>query len=83
MKRHKRPKSIPCDCRLCRYDRYVDSVIALRDVDKLVALVNELMNELANIGEDLNWHECVLNGSWPSSVEILEQSLQEAQTKKE
>jgi hypothetical protein len=44
-------------------------------------LINDLMNQLVQVEEDLSYHEVVLNGSWPSSVEILERALATAKTR--
>jgi nitrate reductase NapAB chaperone NapD len=64
-----------CECKECVYSRKVLSVIEGRDVDKLIETINELMDLNVNIGFDLDYHKCVMNGSWPSSVEQLSTAL--------
>jgi len=38
---------------------------------------------LLNVDEDLNYHQAILDGSWPSSVEILERALALARAKQQ
>jgi orotate phosphoribosyltransferase len=71
-------KGKPCQCNICAYSRKVSAVIATRDADQLIGVVNELMNATYNMGEDLSYTQCVLNGSWPSSVRQLEEALEKA-----
>lgn len=71
-------KTSPCTCALCEYSRKVDAIIESRDPDKLIELVRELHNTNYNIGADLEYCQCVLNGSWPSAVEQLELALTRA-----
>lgn len=67
-----------CECRLCVYSRKVDGIIERRNVDELIELVKELMNTNYCIGEDLNYHQCIMDGSWPSAVQQLEKALEKA-----
>ncbi len=67
-----------CECKLCVYSRKVRATIAKRDVDELVAMVEELHNATYNIGFDLDYLQCVMNGTWPSAVEQLEKALERA-----
>ena len=67
-----------CNCDLCLYSRKVRGIISRRNVDELIATVDELMNENHNIGFDLDYANCVLDGSWPSAVEQLERALEKA-----
>ena len=67
-----------CNCDLCKEDGRVDAIIAARDVDELIKLVNQQRNTIANIDNDLDYHKCIINGSWPSAVEILGKALERA-----
>lgn len=67
-----------CNCSLCLYSRRVRGIISRRNVDELIATVNELMDANYGIGEDLDVAEAVLNGSWPSAVSQLERALEKA-----
>ncbi len=60
-----------CKCRLCDRARRIEAAVASRDVDALIVLVKELANENVNIGADLDYHQCILNGSWPAAQQIL------------
>jgi len=59
--------------------------VALRELSSDVALsgnargtIRMALVELACIKADLHYHECLLNGSWPDSVAILERYLETA-----
>jgi hypothetical protein len=67
-----------CDCTICKYSRKVEGVIERRDPDELIAVVKELMDASYNMGHDLDYANCVLDGSWPSAVEQLERALERA-----
>ena len=67
-----------CNCDLCLYSRKVRGIISRRNVDELIATVNELMDANHNVGFDLEVAESVLNGSWPSAVAQLERALEKA-----
>jgi hypothetical protein len=67
-----------CNCDICKEDERVDAIIAARDVDELIKLVNQQRDKMANIDDDLDYHKCILNGSWPSAVEILGKALERA-----
>lgn len=66
---------VECNCSVCRRHRRIEAVKAARDVDALIALVDELHNTLGDTEEDLDYRLCILNGSWPSAVEQLERAL--------
>lgn len=67
-----------CQCEFCKLSRHADEVIATRDPDALILLVEELLNMICNIGEDRSYKSCILDGSWPSAVEQLERALDKA-----
>ena len=65
-----------CNCKQCEYSRKVDEIIETKDVDSLIKLVRELMNSYCNISADLDYANCILDGSWPFAGEILEKALE-------
>lgn len=67
-----------CICRLCEKSRKLTDIISRRNVDELIVAVDDLHNENYNIGADLEYLQCVMNGSWPSAVEQLERALEMA-----
>ncbi len=71
-----------CACSFCKRYAKIVSVKGSRDVDSLVALVDELHEALANTEDDLNHKNCILDGSWPSAVEQLEAALDRAKGKR-
>jgi hypothetical protein len=46
-----------------------------RDPDKLIALVKKMTARIAHAEMDCDYYECILDGSWPSSREILVRGL--------
>lgn len=64
-----------CDCEWCDKLRRVESVIARRDPDELVALVEELYTDNFNVALDVEYHEVILDGSWPGARDILTRAL--------
>ena len=67
-----------CECSLCQYSRKVHEVVESRDPEALIAVVKELMSASYNIGDDLNYLECIMDGSWPSAVQQLTAALEKA-----
>jgi hypothetical protein len=67
-----------CDCRLCTYSRKVRAIKNRRDPQEMATIIDELMDANYSMGADLEYDEAVLNGSWPSAVDILEGALERA-----
>ncbi len=65
-----------CDCRLCIEGRIVEWALQYGSRPLLLKIINRMQKEIYNIGQDLNWHQAILDGSWPSSGRILISSLQ-------
>ncbi|KKL14382.1 hypothetical protein LCGC14_2516240 [marine sediment metagenome] len=47
-------------------------------ISKLQAENDKLRNENVNLANDLCYHKAILDGSWPSSQEILKQALNQS-----
>lgn len=71
-----------CECPLCVQGRAIAATIASRDVDRLIKLVRALVDERDCLGFDDDYSKCVLDGSWPQSVEILERALATAKLRR-
>ena len=67
-----------CKCRLCIRHRRMDSLRKRGTRKQLVAALDELMNHLCDVEADLNYHQVIMDGSWPSSVEQLQKALKRA-----
>ncbi len=50
--------------------------------EKAEAENKRLRNENVNLADSLNYDECILDGSWPQAVEILERALEKAKVLK-
>lgn len=71
-----------CDCEICVYNRKIKGVIARRDTDELIALVNELADSWLNMTDGLNYYTSVFDGSWGNAVQVLEERLANAKSVK-
>lgn len=67
-----------CNCKLCVYSRKVSSVIRGKNINELVGTISDLMDANFNIGADLEYLQAIMDGSWPSSAELLERALKKA-----
>lgn len=69
-----------CECKLCVRNRAFIIHLACIPEDERPFFDN-LYDHLMNVEFDLNYHEVVLSGDWPSAVEILERALVRAKQK--
>jgi hypothetical protein len=76
------PDKPPCDCPWCTRDRVWDGIVASRDTEALLKLIVELRNELCETAECLAYREAIMNGSWPTALEQLEEALKRAKEKR-
>ncbi len=51
-------------------------------IKELEAEIVKLRNDYVNVADDLNYHQAIFDGSWPTSVEILERVLAKAKALK-
>jgi len=59
---------------------YLDNIkkIVLNQAERIKELEAEIVklrNDYVNVADDLNYHTAIFDGSWPTSVEILERVL--------
>lgn len=74
-------KEYECPCEFCTVSRKYKEIKEKRDFDALLKLFDEALDNWLHTSEDLSYHECIADGSWPTSVEILENWLVEAKAK--
>lgn len=67
-----------CKCPLCLRHRRMDSLIKRGNRKQLCEAVEELLDHLCDVEADLNYHQVIMDGSWPSAVEQLQKSLKRA-----
>ena len=70
-------------CRICWESHVRDVVLESVDFGLMADLIDQLMDTLCSVGESEAYYKCILNGSWFSSVEILERSLENAKKLRE
>jgi len=71
-----------CDCRIHVRHRRIETVKEHGERKELVALIDELLNDLEKTEEELDHDEAILKGTWPNAVEILERALEKAKAKR-
>ena len=72
-----------CKCYYCVKTKEIQQAKRDRDVDVLAKLAFEIMNMAVCAEDDRDYYVCILDGSWPSAVEILENALAGAKNHKE
>lgn len=65
-----------CDCRVCKRSESILNTIQRSNPSELIALIEDLKNQLNHAETDNQYYENILNGTWPSSREILTTALQ-------
>lgn len=69
---------VVCKCRICKRTKRVKKILESRKPTELRRLVEELFDELMQVEDDLNYHQAILDGSWPSAETQLEAALVKA-----
>lgn len=69
-----------CDCQWCKLSEKIHSIKDKTECIEARDLIDYLANELIMTSEDNNYNEVVMNGSWPTSVEILTRALENAKS---
>jgi len=64
-----------CSCKYCSWHRIIKEE---KPSPKIVKILDDMMMGIA----DAEYNQAVLDGSWPSSVDILKRKLKEAIIKK-
>ena len=71
-----------CDCKLC-----VEWAELMLHIDKIPEAQKEFfmtfIEKISDERMDAKYNQAILDGSWPSSVEILECSLEDAKKRRE
>jgi len=75
---------VECTCEYhLRENRWKEALSKYDLPNEVIKIINEIQERLAYTEEDKEYYELILNGSWSSSVDILERSLAIAKKKKE
>lgn len=62
-----------CECQLCKDLQHLEAC----------GVSEEFLDRYLNEGLDAEYNEAVLDGTWPTSVELLTSALQRAQQKRD
>jgi len=73
-----KPKRRKCKCDHCKLSAEIERVRKTGDFADAMKMVDYLSNELVQSQADENYHSAIMEGSWPSSVEILTRALANA-----
>lgn len=71
-----------CNCDQCEDHRRLHAIAANLPKDEANFLW-DLMNRFEHAGMDLNWHQAIADGSWPTAEMILTGWLHQAQKRKQ
>jgi hypothetical protein len=69
-------KCIPCQCAFCERHRHIDAVKSRGNVEGMRILLDSLWNDLCETDADLDYHQEILDGSWPSAAEQAQKILE-------
>lgn len=72
-----------CQCFSCKLGRRANRTMKNGSHRQKNDLIKEILNYWCSEGEDASYYKCILDGSWPSSVKILEALLEKAKNRKE
>ncbi len=72
-----------CQCDYCKWSRYVIRERNSGSRRRLLKLIDTLRDRLLDAEGDVDYYEAILDGSYPSAVEHLENSLRVARYKQE
>jgi hypothetical protein len=68
-----------CDCKICKRGREFYRIVkALKKYPLIVEYLKTMYDYLLNIEEDMDYYRAILDGSWPTSVGILQTALKKA-----
>ena len=67
-----------CNCKYCELHTLRTKALESNDVEFIKKVMVKFSDLWLNADEDLNYHVCILDGSWPSSEKILTESLEKA-----
>ena len=63
-------------CEFCRLNAVVEKALESNDIEFVKTTLKEFAILWLNTDEDLSYHKCILDGSWPQAEEILTRSLE-------
>lgn len=67
-----------CLCDLCEYSRKIREIVARKNAEELIETIHELHEATYNMGADLDYLKCIMDGSWPSAEQQLTLALEKA-----
>ncbi len=72
-------KKNKCNCKLCELDKIRSEALKSNDIEVVKKAVIKFSNLWLNVADDLSYHKCILDGSWPQAKEILTRSLEKTE----
>lgn len=70
-------------CRICWQSHVRDEVLGRADFAEMAELIDQILDAYCQEGEDNNYHQAILDGSWFTSVQQLEHALIRAKSKRD
>ena len=72
------PKKNKCNYEFCELSKIRTQALETKDIEIVKKTMKKFSDLWLCVDEDLDYCNCILDGSWPGSVEILEKSLKKA-----
>ena len=60
-----------CKCDFCRKNAGLDKALDSNDIGYVKDVLRYFANEWLCVAEDLNYYQCLIDGIWPNSDEII------------
>ena len=71
-----------CNCEFCKRYAIRQQALESKDLEFVKKVLVDFADMWLNAEEDLSYYKCIMDGSWPSSEEILTRSLKKDKEKK-
>jgi len=71
-------KNYKCNCRICKLHKLEQKALRSNNIGFVKKTLKEFAGLYGDANYDNDYYRCVMNGSWPSAVEQLEEALEKA-----
>jgi len=72
-------KKNKCDSEFCKLYTLRSKALKSDDIKFVKKALKEFSDLWLNVSQDLAYHRCILDGSWPEAEEILTKSLEKTE----
>ncbi len=65
-----------CNCKYCKLYVVRQKALESDNIEFVKEILKEFADSWLNVSEDLDYYNCIIDGSWPQADEILTNSLE-------